>query len=86
MAKGTRAHGLFSVWTPDQVAECLDGVPLDLSGKLWEYVRKKPRNNETPELYESDSLARRGWRFLTEEERKILNACAEVHMAQFERK
>lgn len=81
---------LFTIWTPDQVAECLDGIYqtelLAKSGdnilyrKLWDMIedypdKRSPEEMETPDAEQSNNLAQ-FWDRLTEDEQILLNKCA----------
>lgn len=72
-----RPHGLFTVWSPDQVAECIDGIPQELYVRLWDIVPEyddKPRS-EVPDDFEERCLAR-WWDRFTEGEQLLLNDLA----------
>jgi hypothetical protein len=78
----TKPHDLFTYWTPDTAAECLDGVTPDLYRRLWSLVELLPRERyHVEESAPGDALdSRRGlaavWSHLTEDERVTLNALA----------
>ena len=67
---------LFSFWTPDEVAECLD-VGDDLYAKLWKLVEeyRQPRQPEYPEEKWVDGL-KRFWNRFTPDEQRQLNEAA----------
>jgi hypothetical protein len=78
-------HGLFEVWSPDEVAECLE-VSNELYTKLWKFVEKQPPNpqlapeniewlNGRPDNFEDYAL-KNFWNELTEEEQIALNKVA----------
>lgn len=71
-------NSLFRVWSPDEVAECLDGVPQALYSRLWEFVAEyedQPRS-EVPDDFGRRCLAR-FWGKLTVDEQTQLNTLAE---------
>jgi len=75
-------HGLFKMWTPDEVAECLDGVGnTELYGKLWSFVNDYPCKLKPAEMEEpcpgTNNLAI-FWDRLTEAEQDRLNKLAEL--------
>lgn len=54
-------HPLYEVWKPDEVAECIGGIPDEISRKLWSFV--KHYTGPTPEVAEEptpgiDSLSK----------------------------
>ena len=72
-----KPHGLFQVWSPDQVAECL-GVPGEIYAKIWRELvpiyDKWPRS-EVPDDFSRCCLAKWWYKF-TPEEQEALNAAA----------
>jgi len=70
---------LFLVWSPDEVAECLEGVGIgEIYGQLWELVAEYdglPRS-EVPDDFEDRCLAK-FWNKLPETTQIFLNGCAE---------
>jgi len=77
-------HGLFEVWSPDEVAECLEGIPADLYKKLWSIVSEYdslPRS-EVPDDFGSRCLAK-WWGKFTAEEQTNLNAAACAEEARY---
>lgn len=74
----TTPDTLFTVWSPDEVAECLDGVSTDLYRRLWSLVRLVPAltaDDETPDCGFKRSLSH-VWQHLTESEQTELNSLA----------
>lgn len=84
-------HGAFDVVTPDEVAECWDGVPKSLYARLWECLATNKKNfppkydafgeyigPEEPVIGGSDTVAN-NWNFFTDEEKAELNRIAEAH-------
>ena len=77
-------HSLFQIWRPDEVAECLDGVPDEIYRELWALVRH----------YEgTDPLVRDGsyclatwWDELFPEDQAILNNLAAKQEASDEQR
>ena len=75
-----KPNGLFTVWTADQVAECLDGVPMELYRKLWNEIvplQDGPNPNIEdmgPEV--GDDTLSAFWDKLTNEEQATLNRAA----------
>ncbi len=72
---------LFTIWTPDDVAECME-VGKSLYSKLWDMVddypdKRSPEEMETPDAEQSNNLAQ-FWNRLTVEEQTQLNVLAEV--------
>lgn len=74
----TAPHALFTVWSPDECAECLDGVSAALSSRIWRDIVPlydgKPRS-EVPDDFSSRSVYK-FWHLFTEPERLELNAAA----------
>jgi hypothetical protein len=73
-----KAHPLFHSWRPDEVAECLEGVSMDLGAKLWGFV---PEYDEELAAYElppePDAFClARWWDKLSQEDQAALNAAA----------
>lgn len=77
---------LFQVWRPDEVAECLDGVPQELYIKLWNELvpiyDKKAQENIEDRGPEVDYTLSEYWDKLTEEEQTLLNQLAVKHTGQ----
>ena len=84
-----KPHELFEIWTPDTVAECMEGVTAnDLYGTLWGLVefyeeREKP---ETPDTFYGhvfgNELARPDlWNRLSDVDKLTLNDLAAKHEA-----
>lgn len=82
MTTKIKAHGLFEVWSADEVAECLEGVGTgDLYRRLYELmVPRKPTPGldyrEIPDDFSDRCLANR-WDELSEEHQAWLNELAE---------
>jgi len=73
-----KPHGLFEVWTPDTVAECLNGVKDDLYSALWAlvpYYTKRDPEAECPPDPDFNALAL-FWDKLSPEHQAILNELA----------
>lgn len=73
-------EGLFKVWSPDEVAECLDGVGDDLYRALWALVplyQDEPRS-EVPDDFARRALAR-FWDHLDRDTHLRLNELAVAH-------
>jgi len=80
-------HVLFTVWSPDEVAECLLPSKYDhLYRELWKFVEELPMKSdpvtkerylkyEVPEVYPEETLAH-FWDRLTDEDKTILNNLA----------
>lgn len=86
MAK-IRPHGLFDVWSPDTVAECLDGIGDDIYRFLW---------NDLVPLYDgkkrsewNDDFSRRClakyWSKVPEEFKTRLNDAATAHESKWKK-
>ena len=77
-------HSLFNVWSPDTVAECLEGVPSELYRRIWNDIVPqydgKPRS-EVPDDFDTRCLALY-WEQFTDAERATLNALAEAEDAR----
>jgi len=74
---------LFEVWSPDDVAECIDGVNATLYARLWSLVPLLPRmtsDDETPDCQFKRALSV-VWHHLTPAEQVQLNALAAAHLA-----
>lgn len=77
-----RPHGLYSVWSPDEVAECLDGVSAveGLSNALWtlvHYYADAPRS-EWNDDFTSRALSN-WWDKLNVEHQRALNQLATAY-------
>jgi len=72
-----KPHPLFEVWTPDTVAECLEGVKDDLYSALWALVPyyTKRESNELPPDPDFNALAG-FWDKLEPEQQAKLNELA----------
>lgn len=77
---------LFTVWTPDEVAECLEGVGnTALYTKLWSFVPDyKKFDNEGPPDPGTNALSD-FWRRLTPTEQALLNILAERQDKAYEK-
>lgn len=78
MTAAPAPHALFSVWSPDEVAECLEGVPPDVGRRLWGLARHyagRPRS-EVPDDFGERCLSL-WWGELPEGDRALLNSLAE---------
>lgn len=75
-----KPNSLFEVWSPDEVAEALDGVSKETSARLWnDFVplySGQPRS-EVPDDFGRRCLAK-WWDKLTEAEQLELNTAAEA--------
>lgn len=78
--KTIKPHALFTVWTTDETAECLDGVSDALCQRLWSLVPEKCEFAETPDVRFDRALAK-VWRRLSAEDQTELNRLAEAHEA-----
>lgn len=68
-------HSLFEVWRPDEAAECMSGVPVELQRRLWELVELyTPEVSEVPDSF--DNALSVYWDKLTEEQQGLLNELA----------
>lgn len=77
----------LELWTADEVAECLDGVPMGLYRKLWTIVSEAKNPTplggdgsngtvETPDgRLSPDNDDKNWWGKLSEEHQKILVEC-----------
>jgi len=77
-----KPHPLFQVWTPDEVAECLEGVGNSpLYSKLWSLVRLYEKRAEGLEFEcppdPGFNCLADFWRHLTIAEKDQLNMLAE---------
>lgn len=50
-------HELFEIWSPDEVAECVDGVTPDEYEVLWSLVDEVRARGETPDTCFGRSLS-----------------------------
>jgi hypothetical protein len=76
-------NSLFDVWSPDTVAECLEGVSRELYRRLWAIVPQydgEPRS-EVPDDFDRRCVAR-FWDQFTDAERAELNRLAEAEDAR----
>lgn len=78
-------HSIFQVWTPDTVAECMNGVfsaPNGLYAKLWSLVpAKRPydiEDNGPADVVGIGSVAK-NWESFSAEEAILLNDLAVKH-------
>lgn len=78
--KTIKPHALFTVWTTDETAECLEGVSDALCQRLWSLVPKKCEFAETPDVRFDRALAK-VWHRLSADDRAELNRLAEAHEA-----
>lgn len=80
-------HSLFDVWSPDEVGECLEGLPRELSNRLWnDFVplyENDPRS-EVPDDFGRRCLSK-WWDKLTLDEQITLNKCAAAHYDKWNR-
>lgn len=76
-------HHLFNVWSPDSVAECMDGVPKALYAKLWNEIVPMydgKRRSEWNDDFSSFCLSRpEFWGKLKTSEQLVLNALADKY-------
>ena len=71
-----KPHNLFTVWSPESVAECLEGVSPELYRRLWQLAEELPADtSEVPDNFEVRCLAK-VWDKLTPEEQSKLNELA----------
>lgn len=75
-----KPHALFEVWSPDEVAECLDGIGnTSIYSKIWNEI--VPLYDGKPRSEVNDDFDRRClkkyWNKFTDEEKLLLNSCAE---------
>jgi hypothetical protein len=76
-----KPNSVFEYTRADEVAECWDGVPMELYGRLWENV--VPYQREIPNIEDNgpadvvgwENLAAH-WHRLTQEDQKTLNELA----------
>ena len=84
MSRKIEPDRLFYIWRPDQVAECLEGMPWALYSKLWnEIVPLMPPKSTSELLPEGpgvddidDHSLEPYWDQFTEEEQVLLNELA----------
>ena len=75
---------IFTIWSPDSVAECMDGVSDDMYKRLWELTAHVPRlsaDDETPDSQFKQALST-VWHLLTPAEQAELNFLAVQHEAR----
>ena len=72
----TTPHDLYQIWRPDQVAECMSGVPEDLQRKLWDQVQRYSPdwNSEVPDSFDNAMVT--FWTEFTQPEQTLLNELA----------
>lgn len=69
-------NSLFTVWSPDEVAECLPGVGVEgLYARLWELVELVPGRGETPDTCFERALSK-VWKRLSHDDQFELNRLA----------
>lgn len=73
---GVRPHDAASYWTPDQVAEALDGISAQTSARLWALLPQAGEQpaSEWPEPVVVEASVASIWQHLTEAERAEINA------------
>ena len=74
-----KPNEIFKVWSPDDVAECLSGIPDTIYRKIWNEIvplYNKEDIGEWNDCFSSYSLTKY-WDHFTEEEQKTLNRLAE---------
>ena len=80
-----KPHGLFSVWSPDEVAEALEGVGPEIYRKIWNEIvpiyDKWPRS-EVPDDFSKRCLAKWWYKF-DPEEQAMLNMLAKEHEGEY---
>jgi len=83
-------HHLFTIWEPDTVAECLEGVSLTdgLYKRLWDLVEEAYEGYEKPETPDThfghvfgNELAK-VWHRLSVTDQETLNHLATLHEAE----
>lgn len=79
-----KPHSIFTVWSPDEVAECMEGVSDALCQRLWDLVPEKYESAETPDVCCNRALVK-VWRRLSAEDQTELNRLAEAHEAYLDR-
>jgi len=84
-----KPHSLFQFWTPDETAECLDGVGGTLYGALWDLVQHYEKRDpelrfECPPDPGFNCLAD-FWDKLSADHQDMLNDLAYKHEKQWER-
>ncbi|MCB1711515.1 MAG: hypothetical protein KDH96_03260 [Candidatus Riesia sp.] len=85
-------HSLYLCMEPDQVAECLDGLPKELYLRIWNDIvplqaeeAQKSINEDNPDggMYPGeaggDTCLASFWPHLTEKEQKTLSVLAEKY-------
>jgi hypothetical protein len=75
-----KPHDLFTVWSPDEVAECL-GVDAALYAKIWNEIvplYADQFRSEVPDDFDRRCLAK-FWSNFTDDEKRALNEAAERH-------
>jgi len=86
MAKRIKANGLFDVWSPDQVVECLDGVTDEIYTFIWNEIvplyAKKKRSEWNDDF--GNRCLKKYWSKIPDEFKVILNACAEKEKAKWD--
>jgi hypothetical protein len=73
---GVRPHEAASYWTPDEVAEALDGISAQTSARLWALLPQAGEQpaSEWPEPVVVEASVASIWQHLTEAERAEINA------------
>ena len=82
--KEIRAHKLFQINSPDEVAECFEGIGTELYAKIWNTIvplyDKKPRS-EVPDDFGRRNLSK-FWKHFTDDEKRQLNEIAKRKQAE----
>lgn len=90
--QATRPDALFTFWSADTVAECLDGVPAEISAFLWNEIvplqpsRETPDGEprwETPDGKSHNTNLAKHWKKIPLAYRRTLNEAADKHANRF---
>lgn len=81
-----KPNSRFDVWSPDAVAECLEGIDTNspLYQKLWAFAEQLPKDtSEVPDNFEVRCTSK-VWDKFTNEEQTLLNSLAEAEDRKYD--
>lgn len=74
-----KPDALFSFWTADTAAECLDGLPAETSAFLWNDIVPRMGAKVWREEPTYEKPLAKYWRLIPLEHKRALNAAARRH-------
>jgi hypothetical protein len=73
-------HSLFGIFTPSEIAECIDGLEETLYNKLWSL---HPEYSDIPRENFDACAASNWWHRFSEEEQGVLNTAIAAFEARY---